>query len=42
METWKIKGHTLEYIDEIHQYLVDGKCVPSITQILKIKFFKKY
>ena len=42
METWKIKGHTLEYIDEIHQYLVDGKCVPSITQILKIKFGKKY
>ena len=42
METWDIKGHTLEYIDETHQYLVDGICVPSITQILKIKFGKKY
>ena len=42
MNTWKIKGHTLEYIDEIHQYLVDGICVPSITQILKIKFGNKY
>ncbi len=42
MNTWKIKGYTLEYIDEIHQYLVDGICVPSITQILKIKFGNKY
>ena len=42
MDTWQIKGHTLEYIDEIHQYLVDGMCVPSITQILKIKFGRKY
>ena len=42
MNTWEIKGHTLEYIDEIHQYLVDGICVPSITQILKIKFGNKY
>jgi len=42
MDTWQIKGHTLEYIDEIHQYLIDGMCVPSITQILKIKFGRKY
>lgn len=42
MDTWEIKGHTLEYIDEIHQYLVDGVCVPSITQILKVKFGNKY
>ena len=42
METWNIKGHTLEYIDETHTYLVDGLIVPSITQILKIKFGKKY
>ncbi len=42
METWEIKGHILEYIDETHQYLVDGICVPSITQILKVKFGKKY
>lgn len=42
MESWEIKGHTLEYIDEIHQYIIDGLCVPSITQILKIKFGNKY
>ncbi len=42
MQTWEIKGHILEYIDEIHQYVVDGECVPSITQILKVKFGKKY
>ena len=42
METWEIKGHTLEYIDETHTYLVDGVIKPSITQILKLKFGKKY
>lgn len=42
METWNIKDHTLEYIDETHTYLVDGLIVPSITQILKIKFGNKY
>lgn len=42
METWNIKGHELEYIDETHTYLVDGVIVPSITQILKIKFGRKY
>lgn len=42
MEEFEIKGHTLEYLDETHQYLVDGICVPSITQILKMKFGNKY
>lgn len=42
MNQWEIKGHVLEYIDESHQYLVDGVCVPSVTQILKAKFKKKY
>lgn len=42
METWSIMGHTLEYIDDIHTYLVDGIILPSITQILKIKFGNKY
>lgn len=37
-----IKGHTLEYIDESHTYLCDGVIVPSVTQILKIKFGGKY
>ena len=42
METWTIKGYELEYIDETHTYLVDGVIVPSITQILKVKFGNKY
>lgn len=40
--TTEIKGHTLEYIDSEHIYLVDGLIVPSITQILKRKFGNKY
>ena len=42
MMTNYIAGHTLEYIDDSHTYLVDGVIVPSITQILKIKFGGKY
>lgn len=37
-----IKGYLLEYIDDTHTYLVDGVIVPSITQLLKPKFGKKY
>lgn len=37
-----IRGHTLEYIDDIHVYLCDGVIVPSVTQILKLKFGSKY
>lgn len=40
--TTEIKGHTLEYYDAEHVYLVDGVIVPSITQILKIRFKNKY
>lgn len=42
METWTINGHVVEYIDETHTYLCDGIILPSITQILKIKFGNKY
>ena len=42
MNQWEIKGHVLEYIDESHRYLVDGVCVPSVTQIMKSRFKKKY
>lgn len=42
MNSWEIAGHVLEYFDDTHEYLVDGVLVPSITQILKIKFGKKY
>ena len=41
-ESWEIAGHDLEYIDDIHQYLVDGITVPSITQMLKVRFKNKY
>lgn len=40
--TKEIKGHTLEYIDEDHIYLVDGVIVDSITQLLKGDFGHKY
>ena len=46
IETWEIKGYTVEFIEdeetEIHTYLVNGVVLPSITQILKIKFGGKY
>lgn len=38
----EIKGHTLEYLDDVHQYIVDGIEVPSITQLLKVRFANKY
>ena len=37
-----INGHSLEYFDDDHIYLVDGMIVPSITEILKIRFGNKY
>ena len=42
METWKIKGHIVEFLEDEHIYLCDGIILPSITQILKIKFGNKY
>lgn len=40
--TKEINGHTLEYLDDGHLYLVDGVIVPSITQMLRMKFGNKY
>lgn len=40
--TWNIKGHIVEYIDDIHQYLVDGCMVHSVTQILGVKYRNDY
>lgn len=40
--TWNIKGHIVEYIDDIHQYLVDGCMVHSVTQILGVKYKNDY
>lgn len=42
MNTWDINGHTLEFEDESHVYVVDGIIVPSITQALKFRFKNKY
>lgn len=42
MITNEIAGHALEYYDEDHIYICDGVVVPSITQILKVKFGNKY
>lgn len=41
-DTWEIKGHTVEFIEDSHIYLCDGIILPSITQILKVKFNNKY
>lgn len=41
-ERWKLEDHTLEYYDNTHTYLLDGVELPSITQILKIRFGNKY
>lgn len=38
----EINGYTLEYYEDGHCYLVDGMFLPSITQILKVRFGNKY
>lgn len=40
--TVTIKGHELEYLDDDHIYLVDGVQLPSITQILSIRFGHRF
>lgn len=42
METFIIGTNTLEYDDDTHTYIVDGVIVPSITQMLSVKFGNKY
>lgn len=42
IEVWNLPIGTLEYIDEIHTYIFNGQILPSITQILKVKFGNKY
>lgn len=42
METWSIGTNILEYDDDTHTYLVDGVIVPSVTQVLGVKFGDKY
>ena len=42
MERWEIQDTTLEFDHDTHSYLVDGVLVPSITQILSVRFGGKY
>lgn len=42
METFSIKGGTLEYFDETHIYLYEGLMLPSVSQILGVKYKNDY
>ena len=42
VETYEIKDGLLEYIDETHTYIYNGIVLPSITQILSVRFGRKY
>ena len=42
METFSIKGGTLEYFDDTHTYLYDGIMLQSVTQILGAKYKNDY
>ena len=42
METFNIKGGTLEFFPESHTYLYDGIMLPSVTQILGVKYKNDY
>lgn len=42
METFSIKGGTLEYFDDTHTYLYDGLMLPSVSQILGAKYKNDY
>lgn len=42
MDVWQVNGHTIEYIDKTHTYIVDGAITPSVTQVIKYVFPDKY
>lgn len=42
METFSIKGGTLEYFDDTHTYLYNGIILQSVTQILGVKYKNDY
>ena len=42
METFSIKGGTLEFIPETHTYLYEGLMLPSVSQILGMKYKNEY
>ena len=41
-ECWDIRGSCLEFFNDTHTYLLDGIILPSVTQIIKLKFGHKY
>lgn len=41
-EVWELPVGTLEYYDDEHLYIFNGEVLPSITQILKVRFGNKY
>lgn len=42
MERWELADGVLEFDETTHTYWFNGKKCPSVTQILKFKFPKKY
>lgn len=42
MNSWHIANHLLGFQEETHTYYVDGVKVPSVTQMLKVRFGHKY
>ena len=38
MDTFEINGHTVEFLPETHQYIVDGILTPCVSNILAYKF----
>lgn len=42
METFSIKGGTLEFYPETHTYLYDGIMLPSVSEILGMKYRDEY
>lgn len=42
MEKFDIKGGTLEFFPETHTYLYDGLMLPSVSQILGMKYKNEY
>ena len=42
MESWKTRDTVMEYDESTHTYIADGIIVPSITQVLKVRFGSKY
>lgn len=42
MERWELNGDILEFDEDTHTYWVNGIKRPSVTQVIKFKFSKKY